>query len=178
MRVEEVVGWQVRERREARGVTQEQLGRELEPFLGRPWSRQAVSAAEKGDRSFGAAELVALAAVLHARVGDLLRLPIHEAAVELGGPSAVTREMLFEVVMSGPREDMNLVGLQETLSRLADSIMHGQQDSARALKLAQDLDAQIIGRVAAGGVITAPMADIGVSPTPQNRKQGSRDGDQ
>ena len=86
--------------------------------------------------------------------------------------------MLFEVVMSGPREDMNLVGLQETLSRLADSIMHGQQDSARALKLAQDLDAQIIGRVAAGGVITAPMADIGVSPTPQNRKQGSRDGDQ
>ena len=90
VRVEEIVGWQVRERREALGLTQEQLGRQLEPLLGRPWSRQAVSAAEKGDRSFAAAELVALAAVLHTTVGDLLRPPLQESEVRPwrrgGGP--------------------------------------------------------------------------------------------
>ena len=79
VRVEEVVGWQVRERREALGLTQEQFGRQLALYLPRPWSRQAVSAAEKGERSFGAAELVALAAVLHATVGDLLRPPVQES---------------------------------------------------------------------------------------------------
>jgi hypothetical protein len=46
------------------GMSQSDLGRALAPLLGRPWSRQAVSAAEKGARDFKIAELVAIARVL------------------------------------------------------------------------------------------------------------------
>ena len=152
MRVEEVVGWQVQKRRDALGLTQDQLGRQLTPFLGRPWSRQAVSAAEKGDRLFGAAELVALAAALHTTVGDLLRPPVQESAVDLGGPDAFPREMLLAVVASRLREDLNIASIQETLTLLADNAAQGQEVTTRTLKLAQDLDVQITQRVAAGGV--------------------------
>jgi 8-oxo-dGTP pyrophosphatase MutT (NUDIX family)/transcriptional regulator with XRE-family HTH domain len=164
VRVEEVVGWQVHERREALGLTQEQLGRQLEPLLGRPWSRQAVSAAEKGDRSFGAAELVALAAVLHATVGDLLRPPVKEAAVDLGGPDMVPRDMLLAVITARLREDMNLPAIHETLDVLADSLARSQENDARAVKAAQDLDMLITERVSAGGVIRAPLASAGTGP--------------
>lgn len=71
-RAEAVVGQRVRERREALGLTQEQFGNLLEPFAGKPWSRQAVCAAEKGDRSFGIAEVTALASALRTTVGELL----------------------------------------------------------------------------------------------------------
>jgi 8-oxo-dGTP diphosphatase len=158
VRVEEVVGWQMHERREALGLTQEQLGRQLEPLLGRPWSRQAVSAAEKGDRSFGAAELVALAAVLHATVGDLLRPPVKEAAVDLGGPDMVPRDMLLAVVTARLREDMNLAAIHETLDVLADSLARSQENDARAVKAAQDLDMLITQRVSVGGVVSLPLA--------------------
>ena len=140
----------MRERREALGLTQDQLGRQLEPLLGRPWSRQAVSAAEKGERSFGAAELVALAAVLHATVGDLLRPPVQAAAVDLGGPDMVPREMLLAVVAARLRENPNFDAIQETLTLLMDSAAKSQDDLGRILTLAQNLDNLITQRVTVG----------------------------
>lgn len=150
VRVEEVVGGQVRGRREALGLTQDELGRQLEPLLGRPWSRQAVSAAEKGDRSFGAAELVALAAVLHATVGDLLRPPVQAAAVDLGGPDMVPREMLLAVITARLRENPNFDAIQETLTLLMDNAAKSQDDLGRILTLAQNLDDLITQRVTVG----------------------------
>ena len=152
MRVEEVVGWQ--------------------PLLGRPWSRQAVSAAEKGERSFGAAELVALAAVLHATVGDLLRPPVQEAAVDLGGPDMVPRDMLLALVTARLREDMNLAAIHETLDVLADSLARSQENDARALKAAQDLDMLITQRVSAGGVVSLPQAPGLDSGTEHSERAG------
>ena len=147
VRVEEVVGWQVRERREALGLTQEQLGRELALYLPRPWSRQAVSAAEKGERSFGAAELVALAAVLHTTAGGLLRPPLQESEVELGGAAAVPKEMLFDVIASKLPEDLDFAAIQRTLTLLAESAARSQGDVARTLELAQEVDRLITQRV-------------------------------
>jgi transcriptional regulator with XRE-family HTH domain len=69
MKLEELVGERVREARELRGWTQQHLGEQLEPYLGRVWTRQAVSNAEKGGREFTAAELVAFALTLRQRVG-------------------------------------------------------------------------------------------------------------
>jgi 8-oxo-dGTP diphosphatase len=157
VRVEEVVGWQVRERRERLGLTQEQLGRQLEPYLGRAWSRQAVSAAEKGERSFGAAELVALATVLRATVGDLLRPPVQETAVDLGGPDMVPKEMLLAAVAAKMRENPNFDAIQETLTLLADAAARSQEDVARTLLLAQNLDLLVTEQVIAGP--TPPWAD-------------------
>jgi transcriptional regulator with XRE-family HTH domain len=159
VRVEQIVGSRMRERREELGLTQEHIGSQFEPLLGRPWSRQAVSAAEKGDRSFAAAELVALAAVLHVTVSDLLRPPVHEPEVYLGGPYPVPRDVLLALVTARVRDDLNLTAIQDALTLLADTAARGQEDIAQTLKLARDLDMLITQRVADGGVVRMPYAE-------------------
>jgi 8-oxo-dGTP pyrophosphatase MutT (NUDIX family)/transcriptional regulator with XRE-family HTH domain len=61
----------VRELREGKGMTQEQLGLAIGELLGKPWPRQTVSSAEAGRRAFTAVELVAIAMALGAYVGNL-----------------------------------------------------------------------------------------------------------
>ncbi|MDJ0413829.1 helix-turn-helix domain-containing protein [Rhodococcus opacus] len=89
MRVEELIGQRVQTLRknlnDGKEITQEELGARLEPFLGKRWSRQAVSAAEAGQRAFTAVELVALAAVLGTNVAALFALPSTEIVVMPGG---------------------------------------------------------------------------------------------
>jgi transcriptional regulator with XRE-family HTH domain len=165
VRVEKVVGRQVRERREVQGLTQEQFGKQLEPLLGRPWSRQAVSAAEKGDRAFGAAELVALAVVLRTTVGDLLRPPVQDASAELGGPQPIPGDLLYAAIAARLPEDLNFAAIQETLNLLAATATRSQGDIAQILGLAQQLDIQITQRAADGGVFRAPLAGPGVDPS-------------
>lgn len=67
------VGLNLKLYREAVGMTQAQLGRALGPILGQEWSRQAASAAEKGVRSFTAAELLSLSKILGVSIGDFFR---------------------------------------------------------------------------------------------------------
>lgn len=103
MRIQEVVGERVRERREVLGLTQQQLGERLAPHLGRTWSRQAVSAAEKGGRDFAAAELVALGLVLDVMPAALLT-PAAIETVELpGGTVLSAQQMLLLFLMPGDR---------------------------------------------------------------------------
>jgi transcriptional regulator with XRE-family HTH domain len=85
MTVEELVGQNVRERRKRRGMTQEGLGAELEQYLGRAWSRQAVSQAESGQRAFPASELLALTLALECTVNHLLNPPGLDGSVTLPG---------------------------------------------------------------------------------------------
>jgi transcriptional regulator with XRE-family HTH domain len=75
VRIEAVIGEQVTRAREDVGLSQAELGSELGRLLGKPWPRQAVSQAEKGRRSFNAAELVAFAAALGRSVESLLVPP-------------------------------------------------------------------------------------------------------
>ena len=72
MTVEELIGLNVRLARQRIGMTQERLGRELHRYLGRSWSPQSISQAEKGLRSFRAVELLALSEVLGTSPGALL----------------------------------------------------------------------------------------------------------
>lgn len=71
-RLEEVIGENVRQRRDRLGYSQAQFGERMGFLLGATWKPQTVSAAEKGRRQFIAAELVTLAHVLNCRVQDLL----------------------------------------------------------------------------------------------------------
>jgi transcriptional regulator with XRE-family HTH domain len=73
MRVEEVIGRQVARLRAQRQLSLTDLGEALGRYLGRPWSRQAVHQAERGQRSFTAAELTALALALDTSVQVLFR---------------------------------------------------------------------------------------------------------
>lgn len=69
--IEEVIGTRIQQRREQLGLSQAKLGEMLTDTLGKPWSRQAVSLAEKGGRAFVAAELVALAEALDISIAQL-----------------------------------------------------------------------------------------------------------
>lgn len=87
MKPEEMVGKRIAEIRARSGMTQQQLGEQLGELLPRPWPRQTVSGAERGDRAFTAAELVAIAHVLHVVVGALLVPPLDAEAEQIEMPS-------------------------------------------------------------------------------------------
>lgn len=105
MRLEEAIGRNVARLREVSGLSQAQLGDALAGYLGKPWSRQAVSAAEKGRRAFTAAELVSLALVLKTSL-DLLMLPgaMGSHGSLLPGDAEIT-EREYERVIVGEASD-------------------------------------------------------------------------
>lgn len=73
--VGEVIGWNIRERRAARW-TQPEFGRLIGTVLPKQWPAQTVSSAEKGERAFAAAEVVALAHLLEVSVAALFNPPL------------------------------------------------------------------------------------------------------
>lgn len=83
-RLEEIIGARMLARRTELHLTQEQVGERVGRRLGREWTRQAVSAAEKGRRAFTAVELIAIANVLGETIVGLLTPPDDVDLVVLG----------------------------------------------------------------------------------------------
>jgi transcriptional regulator with XRE-family HTH domain len=86
MRIPEVVGHNIRDRRQALGWTQAELAGHLEGLIGRLWFPQAVSAAEAGQRDFTAEELFCLARALRLPGVDALFAP-PAGVTNLDGPA-------------------------------------------------------------------------------------------
>jgi transcriptional regulator with XRE-family HTH domain len=124
VRVEEMVGQRMHDRREARGLTQEQLGKRVSDLLGRSWSRQAVSAAEKGNRAFTAAELVAIAFALGTNVGDLLTPQVTVSEVEMPAGMRLPRDIVVASVLPQLAAEKDLVSMQQMLVRIAQRIVN------------------------------------------------------
>jgi transcriptional regulator with XRE-family HTH domain len=95
VRLEEVIGANIAERRSFMELSQTELGEALGQYLEKPWSRQAVHTAEKGRRAFTAAELIALALVLEVELPELLAPPMkaRDEEVELPRGSVNAREL-------------------------------------------------------------------------------------
>ena len=94
MRVEEFVGQHIRARLTELHMTHEDFGQRLEPYLGKPWSRSAVSVALSGGRAWTAAELVASALVIGTSPGQLLTPPMDAAMIELPSGKKIPRAEL------------------------------------------------------------------------------------
>lgn len=138
MRVEEAIGRQIARLRAQRQLSLTDLGEALGRYLDKPWSRQAVHQAERGQRSFTAAELTALALALDTSVPTLFRA--ENEPIELPG-RAVSPEEYRGVLLSRER-DAPLDGVEELIVALHDI---GEVLSRPALaRLAR------IGRAAAG----------------------------
>ncbi|MFC5829442.1 helix-turn-helix domain-containing protein [Nonomuraea insulae] len=116
MRVEQAIGQQIARLRAERRMSLTELGEALGRYLDRPWSRQAVHQAERGQRAFTAAELTALALCLDTSVQALFRA--ENDRIELPG-GAVSPEDYRGILLS--REpDMPLDGVEELIVALHD----------------------------------------------------------
>lgn len=116
MRVEEAVGRQIARLRTQRGLSLSELGEALGGYLDRPWSRQAVHQAERGRRSFTAAELTALALALDTSVPALFRA--EEQRIEL--PGRVVSPEEYRDILLNREGDAPLDGVEEMIVALHD----------------------------------------------------------
>ena len=116
MRVEEAIGRQIARLRAQRQQSLADLGEALGGYLGKPWSRQAVHQAERGQRSFTAAELTALAIALDTSVQALFRA--EDDQIELPGRAISPEE--YRGILLNRQQDTPLDGLEELIVALHD----------------------------------------------------------
>ena len=134
VRLEQVIGHRMRERREQMALTQEQAGQRIGELLGRPWPRQAVSAAEKGDRAFTAAELVAIAFALDTNVSWLLTPLAGGLGVEMPSGAAIDQAKLIAAVLPRLSDGDHTDAVRQVLVDLGQKIM----ENARAFDRLMD----------------------------------------
>jgi len=105
VKIEVAIGANLARLREGQGLSQAQLGTSLGAYLDKPWSRQAVSGAEKGRRAFTAAELIAMALALDVSI-DFLLMPVDPQGLAdlLPGDAEVT-EQAYERAVVGVRPE-------------------------------------------------------------------------
>lgn len=145
MKLEEAIGLNVARLREAAGLSQAEVGARLGGYLGAPWSRQAVSAAEKGRRAFTAVELVSLALAFGTSLDQLL-LPGALGSREdlLPGDAGFTdREYERVIVGEGPRGEASPQALARARSALAAGLK-AQSDAHRLLSESLESQARFI----------------------------------
>lgn len=116
MRVEEAIGRQISRLRARRQLSLTDLGEALGRYLDKPWSRQAVHQAERGQRSFTAAELTALALALDASVPTLFRAD--DEPIELPRRSVSAQEYRHVLLSRDPEAPLD--GVEELIVALHD----------------------------------------------------------
>ncbi|GAB3494016.1 helix-turn-helix transcriptional regulator [Amycolatopsis cihanbeyliensis] len=121
MRLEEMIGRRVRDVRELNEMTQQEVGEKLAHLLGKPWSRQAVSAAEQGNRAFTAAELVAIAQVIGTTVARLFSPPLDADEIELPSGATVPRSTYVESTMQRVSSAKSIAHMRDTIEIMANA---------------------------------------------------------
>jgi transcriptional regulator with XRE-family HTH domain len=138
-RIEQVIGLRMYHRREELGLTQEQVGQAVGDLLGKAWSRQAVSAAEKGNRAFTAAELLAIAWALRTTVSWLLTPLVGDPGIRMPGGALLETDKVVAAVL--PREHgqwSDLDEMRETVVQLGQKL---RQNTNNLDKLMDDIRA-------------------------------------
>jgi transcriptional regulator with XRE-family HTH domain len=116
MRIEAAIGRQIARFRETRQMSLTQLGEAMGRYLDRPWSRQAVHQAERGQRAFTAAELAALALALDTSVPALFLADSEE--IELPGMTISPQD--YRAILLYAAHDAPLDGIEELIVALHD----------------------------------------------------------
>src|SRR5438046_2008543 len=120
----EVVGQNLKAAREGKGLSQRELGKLVEPYLGE-WVPQQVSAAEHGRRGFSAAELMAFASVLGVRPAQLLTPRDPDTVIEFAeGTSVPWTELIRRLEPSAINPEQLAVTLSQVLDGLKEVVRH------------------------------------------------------
>jgi transcriptional regulator with XRE-family HTH domain len=134
MRIEEVIGQRMKDFRELEGMSQRELGEGLEPYLGKPWSRQAVSTAETGGRAFTAIELITIAAVLGTSVSRLMTLMPAVGELETPGGVVISGRDTAAVVVSRMSPNVIYSEMQSAITELAQRLAELETEAAQAAR--------------------------------------------
>lgn len=122
-------------------MTQAELGEQVGRYLGRTWSRQTVSAAEKGGRAFTALELVVISVVLGVPL-NVLFLPhpaAHESDLETPGGEPLPMQVLLQHVLPGPEQE----GIAEQYADTHQRVVEIHQELERSKRERKELEARI-----------------------------------
>lgn len=137
MEPQQLVGRRLAEIRESRGMSQADLGQELGKLLKRPWPRQTVSAAEKGERAFTATELLALAWILETPVEQFLIAPSDVRAIVMPSGMTIDAESMRRAVR--PAVESEWDDLLSAADRLNTAVRDAAGNVQRAAHMARDL---------------------------------------
>ncbi len=158
MRVEEIVGGNIRARREGQEMTQEQLGQRLGELLGHPWSRQAVSIAERGGRGFTAAELIAIAHALGTSVARIFTPARDADGADLPGGIRLSRDELLAAALPQLGNAHLFDEMRDMLSALSQTLRIAVQGSALAAERIESLD-KLLEIASERAALQAPTAE-------------------
>lgn len=137
MKIEEVVGRQISIVRERRGLSQAELGQRLGEWLDKPWRKQIVWQAERGQRAFNVVELVAFAHVLDVSVVTLLKPPLEEAEFDMpSGAMLSAADLANSTLPSGDTDEV----LHDFEAVLAQVLRRREQDKEDLGTLAVQLE--------------------------------------
>jgi transcriptional regulator with XRE-family HTH domain len=141
VKIESVVGENIRQSRKSSGMRQEEFGAALEPLLGRAWSRQAVSTAEQGGRAFTAVELIVIAKVLSTSVSDLFLLPPSAESIELPTGETIEGPLMFELSHGAYAAEQDTDRrLDDATDQVKAAIAHATDAAAAATQTTEALD--------------------------------------
>ena len=163
MRIEEIVGQRIRDRRGEFGMTQQDFGQQLTPYFGKPWSRSTVSVAESGGRAFTAAELVAISRVLGTTAGRLLTPLAATASVEFPGGEEVPASALSAALVPLTGRDRPFDQSQDSLVALMDALGAISTATRRAFEQAGQLNEDLWQAAEALGIAPPGQSGAGKS---------------
>lgn len=138
MKVGEIIGRQIAELREQRGLSQTEFGARVGELLGQPWVRQSVWSAEQGRRAFKGEDLAAIAYVLGVSPGDLFRPPVNAPKVEMPSGVEIDRDRFYEQTLPADIDAEALVEMKEVVSQMRHKLLELDQ-------LADTLEMQLQG---------------------------------
>lgn len=145
MPVEQIVGLQMARARERRQISQAELGQELSRYLGKPWSRQTVSVAEKGGRAFIAAEVAALADLLRVPIEGFFKPPPDVQGIEITEGVVIDRQAFAESTLPADLTAEARSDMQEVLSQLRRLDAADDRSRAKRQQLHTTLEMQLEG---------------------------------
>lgn len=116
----QVIGHNVKTRREARKMTADALGKKIGEVFGKPWPRQTVYMMESGERAMVAQEVVALTHLLDMSLLQLFTPPGHVQAITAGTLRVPADALLAEATGDEHTKQLKhaLRGLEQTRGKL------------------------------------------------------------
>ncbi len=140
--IPEVIGGHIREAREKRGFTQANFGRVVGRILaGKPWSPQAVSQAEKGQRAFTAIELVCIAYVLEVPMSWLFAPDSYDERILLPDGRGMYTGDLFHSIAGSWFQPGEKEGRRQQVLR---SVEEARWQAQRQMELLDELRLEVL----------------------------------